>query len=118
MNKKMPSIYKGVINRRVGNLQEIYYSKNKIIEEQFKDEKIINKKEKNQVIDDYEKMTVKEKINYLLNLPKYLPDFTVEIQTKEGTIYTEIESQNQTKLIAKNNTEIPIKDIIDIRINN
>jgi hypothetical protein len=117
MNKKMPSIYKGVINRRLGNLQEVYYSKNKVVEEEKKEIKI-NTREKDNVIDDYEKMTVKEKINYLLNLPKYLPDFTVEIHTKEGIVYTEIESQNQTKLITKSNTEIPIKDIIDIRINN
>jgi len=112
VDKKIPNLYKGVVNKKLDNLQTIYYSKNKEI---MKEEKTKNLESKT---DDYDQMTVREKIDYLLNLPKYLPDFIVEIHTKDQIIYTEIERQTKEKLITKSNTEIPIKDILDIKINN
>ncbi|MFA5602836.1 MAG: CotO family spore coat protein [Bacilli bacterium] len=112
MDKKIPNLYKGIVNKKLDNLQTIYYSKNNIVKEEKPTK---NNKYKT---DDYEQMTVKEKINYLLNLPKYLPDFIVEIHTTDQIIYTEIEKQTKDKLITKSDTEIPIKDILDIKINN
>lgn len=120
MKKNSGKMYKGKVKKDISTIQKIYYSKSKSSDSFQKstldDSDLILNKSYND--EDYESMSVSDKIDYLLGLPGYLPDFIVEIKTKDEIIYTELDHRTKTEIVTKNNTVIEIKDILDIEINN
>lgn len=111
MEKHKPNVFVNPITKQIENCQKIYYSRNDPdFKRDTKDKNLIRK------INKFKKMTVNQKINYLINLPKYLFNIELQIITVNETLSTKIIGKNTNNLITIDSKLIPIKDIIDIII--
>ena len=63
-------------------------------------------------------MSVEQKINALMSLPKYLYDIDLIITTEDEIIETSIVGKNAKSLITVDNRLIPISEIVDIEVKN
>ncbi len=107
MNKKLPKVFQNKIDKDVSNNNKFYYSVNKTIESDVKEN--LNKKE-------IKPKNINKKINEIFASPTYVYKANVEITTKDSTITTKVIGRNKSYLITMDNKTIPIDNIIDIKL--
>jgi len=111
MDKQKPKIFANQITKPINNCQKIYYSKIAGVKQD-----IPVKESNNNKIDKFIRMDVNQKINALMNLPKYLYDIELVITTEDDVIETRIVGKNSSSLITIDNILIPIGEILDISV--
>ena len=94
-------------------MSKIYYSKNNV-----NSKPVVKPKESNTRLDKFINMSVEQKINALMSLPKYLYDIDLIITTEDEIIETSIVGKNAKSLITVDNRLIPISEIVDIEVKN
>ncbi|MDD3821998.1 MAG: hypothetical protein ACOXZW_01940 [Bacilli bacterium] len=115
MDMRKPSLFVNPIVKKITNSQQLFYSKH----QDTKTQKLKTKASVNKITTNIEKFTaqsIDEKINSLLELPKYLYDLDLEIVTNAENVITKIIGKNKTHLITTDNKLIPIVDIVDIKV--
>ena len=92
MDRDLPNVYAGIIDKEIKNDQEIYSN--------------INRSSNN--------INIREKINKIFSSTDFVYKKDVRITTNEGIINTTIVGINNNNLLTMNNEAINISDIIDI----
>lgn len=110
MKKELPGIYKNPIDHPVKNNKELTYVKEK---EQ------ISKTANRDILEEQGIVfgkDINKKIHEIFRSSRYIYKAQVEIQTKEGRFFTNIIGKNRDSLITMKNEQIPISEIIDIKM--
>ena len=102
MEKKLPGIFAGKVDKKTGNNEDVYYSSHEV-RESVQQGKINDSRNVNQ------------KINDIFNSPNYIYKADVIIKTNSGEITKRIVGRNATHLITIENELIPLTEIKDIR---
>ena len=102
MEKKLPGIFAGKVDKKTGNNEDVYYSSHEV-RESVQQGKINDSRNVNQ------------KINDIFNSPNYIYKADVIIKTNNGEITKRIVGRNATHLITIENELIPLTEIKDIR---
>ncbi len=89
--KKLPSIYKNDINKKIKNNREVTYVK-----------------------EERKTQNINEILNTIFNGTGYSYNIPLIIKTNTNTYQTSLVSKNTTNVITLDNDIIPIKDIISI----
>lgn len=104
MDKNIPKMYKGKIDKTLKNSQLVYSSMNK-------NEVAEVKKPGSQKLDRF---ALEQKIYNIFNSKNYIYKADVTIVTKEGSFKKRIIAKSGNNLITFDNEYISIDDIIDI----
>ena len=102
MEKKLPGIFAGKVDKKTGNNEDVYYSSHEV-RESVQQGKINDSRNVNQ------------KINDIFNSPNYIYKADVIIKTNSGEITKRIVGRNATHLITIENELIPRTEVKDIR---
>ena len=103
MEKKLPGIFAGKVDKKAGNNEDVYYSSHETRED--------TRQEK---ASDFR--NVNQKINDIFNSPNYIYKADVIIKTNSGEVPKRIVGKNATHLITIENELIPLTEIKDIRM--
>ena len=103
MEKKLPGIFAGKVDKKTGNNEDVYYSSHEV-RESVQQGKINDSRNVNQ------------KINDIFNSPNYIYKADVIIKTNSGEVTKRIVGKNATHLITIENELIPLTEIKDIRM--
>ena len=103
MEKKLPGIFAGKVDKKTGNNEDVYYSSQEV-RESVQQGKINDSRNVNQ------------KINDIFNSPNYIYKADVIIKTNSGEVTKRIVGKNATHLITIENELIPLTEIKDIRM--
>lgn len=94
--KKLPEIYKNMINKNIRNNKEYCYLENESFEEN--------------------ELNIEEKLNSIFHGVGYPSNKSVEIVTKEKTYQTSLITRTKNSVITINDETIPLKEIIKFNI--
>lgn len=108
MKKELPGIYKNPIDHPVSNNKQMTYA------QMYTNENKINKEEA--VRENLFGKDIMRKISSIFNSPNYIYKAKVEIRLKDRTVMRNIIGKNRDSLITMENEQIPISEIIDIKI--
>ena len=111
MDKSKPNIFSNKIDKPLHNCQKIYYTADSKLLKKMYSEKYPSSK-----IDRFEKLSIDDKINTLISLPKYLYNIDLLIMTDKDKMETKIIGKNSKHLITFDNKLIPIEEIVGIEI--
>ncbi len=100
MSKKLPEVFHNKIEKKIRNNDDIFYSKDNIVNE-VKNEKKNNK-------------NIRKIINEIFSSSDYVYKASVKITTKNEVFNKRIIGRNSKYLITMDNKTILIDDIIDI----
>lgn len=96
MKKELPNVFANPLDKKIGNVQEVYYSENKEMERTTDINVVINK------------------INKIFNSPHHVYKSRVRITTSKGIIEKEIVGKANGYLLTIDGENIKILDIDDI----
>ena len=96
--KDLPKVFQNNVNKEFKNNNNVFYSRNSIIQNEVKDSK-----------------TILQKINDIFSSPNYVYKANVEITLKDKKITKRIIGRNKNYIITMDNMLIPITDIVDIK---
>ena len=104
MNKDLPEMFKGSINKDTNNNERVFSTLNS-------SKTIINN---NSNINNYSKYEVNKKINDIFNSSDYVYKVDVTIVTEDGEYKKRVVGKVKDSLITMDNEKIPIDSIRDI----
>lgn len=114
---KKPKVFANPIDKKINNNQEFFEANNSIDNiTELLSEKVIEENYLYQQENDYQNLTVLEKIDKLLNRNGYIFNVEVKIITKEKKYQTKIAGKVNNHIITLDNDIININDIIDLKI--
>lgn len=105
MNKDLPEMFKGSINKDTNNNERVFSTLNS-------SKTIINNNNSN--INNYSKYEVNKKINDIFNSSDYVYKVDVTIVTEDGEYKKRVVGKVKDSLITMDNEKIPIDSIRDI----
>lgn len=105
MNKDLPEMFKGSINKDTNNNERVFSTLNS-------SGTIINNT--NSSINNYSKYEVNKKINDIFNSSDYVYKVDVTIVTEDGEYKKRVVGKVKDSLITMDNEKIPIDSIRDI----
>lgn len=101
MDKKLPSVYAGEINKKFNNNDRYYYSSPKDVVE-------------NKTTKPSKDVNIYKKINDIFNSSSYVYKADVDILYRNGKSTKRVIGRDTNNLITIDNELIPISEIIDI----
>ena len=109
MNKDLPEMFKGSINKDTNNNERVFSTLNS-------SKTIINNNNNNNNsnINNYSKYEVNKKINDIFNSSDYVYKVDVTIVTEDGEYKKRVVGKVKDSLITMDNEKIPIDSIRDI----
>lgn len=105
MNKDLPEMFKGSINKDTNNNERVFSTLNS-------SKTIINNN--NSSINNFSKYEVNKKINDIFNSSDYVYKVDVTIVTEDGEYKKRVVGRVKDSLITMDNEKIPIDSIRDI----
>lgn len=115
MDKKLPSIFKNDLNKKIDNNKKVFYSRHEAVGNVIeKSSEVINN-----AIDTgntAESRSLSESLDSLLKNNQFIFNVPVEISLKEGTINTKLISKVGNNLLTNTGETIKLEDILLIRI--
>jgi len=109
MDKKLPSIFKGEINKKIDNNRNIFYSKSESIGN------VIEKKSDVERSNDRSVNTLGSSLDELLKNNQFIFNVPVEISLKNEIINAKIVSKVNDHLLTSSGKIINLEDILLIR---
>lgn len=106
MNKDLPEMFKGSINKDTNNNERVFSTLNS--------SKTIINNNNNSNINNYSKYEVNKKINDIFNSSDYVYKVDVTIVTEDGEYKKRVVGKVKDSLITMDNEKIPIDSIRDI----
>mgnify|MGYP004569360967 CR=1 FL=1 len=107
LDKKLPEVFANKFENKIGNNEEVFYSK----DAERSDNQEYNENTKKAL------KNVNQKIKDIFNSPNYVYKADVILTLKDTTLNKRIIGRNSTHLITIDNELIPISDIVDIEVN-